>query len=77
VKDDLAIDLGTATTRVHARRQGRLLEEPSVIALREAGGLVAVGRTALALEGREPRGVKVLRPLRDCVITHLIARSTC
>ena len=71
MKDDLAIDLGTATTRIHARRQGRLLEEPSVIALRDGGAVVAVGRTALALEGREPRGVRVLRPLRDGVITDL------
>jgi rod shape-determining protein MreB len=73
VSEDLAIDLGTASTRVQARRSGRVLDEPSVVAVRESGQVAAFGRTALALEGREPRGVRVLRPVRDGVVVDLEA----
>ncbi len=31
---DLAIDLGTANTRIYARGQGVVLDEPSVVAMR-------------------------------------------
>jgi hypothetical protein len=36
--NDLAIDLGTANTLIYVRSQGIVLDEPSVVAIRQEGG---------------------------------------
>jgi rod shape-determining protein MreB len=36
--NDLAIDLGTANTLIYARGLGIVLDEPSVVAIRQQGG---------------------------------------
>jgi len=36
--DDLAIDLGTANTLIYVRGKGIVLDEPSVVAIRQNGG---------------------------------------
>jgi rod shape-determining protein MreB len=36
--NDLAIDLGTANTLIWVRGQGIVLDEPSVVAIRQEGG---------------------------------------
>jgi rod shape-determining protein MreB len=67
---DLAIDLGTATTQVHVRGRGVVLDEPSLVAVDAATGrLVAAGNAALDMLGRTPERVLTLRPLSDGVIT--------
>lgn len=50
---DLAIDLGTANTRIYARGQGVVLDEPSVVAMR-GRDVVAVGAQAKEMVGRAP-----------------------
>jgi rod shape-determining protein MreB len=66
---DLAIDLGTANTLIYARGQGIVLNEPSVIAVdRFNGDIVAVGREAASILGREPRDVIVHRPIEHGVV---------
>ena len=70
---DLAIDLGTANTLIHVRGQGIVLNEPSVVAIRQerAGGpktVVAVGEDAKAMLGRTPQNITAIRPLKDGVI---------
>ena len=70
---DLAIDLGTANTLIHVRGQGIVLNEPSVVAIRQerAGGpkaVVAVGAEAKAMLGRTPQNITAIRPLKDGVI---------
>ena len=35
---DLAIDLGTANTLIYVRGRGIVLDEPSVVAIRQEGG---------------------------------------
>jgi len=68
--NDLAIDLGTANTLVFVRGQGIVLDEPSVVALREPErSIIAVGRDAKAMLGRTPGNIRVIRPLRDGVIS--------
>ena len=42
--NDLAIDLGTANTLIYARSQGIVLDEPSVVAIRQEGGPNEIGR---------------------------------
>src|SRR5438046_9161267 len=36
--DDMAIDLGTANTLIYVRGKGIVLDEPSVVAIRQEGG---------------------------------------
>ncbi len=71
--NDLSIDLGTMNTIVYGKDQGILLNEPSVVALRQDpnGGqrdVVAVGAEAKRMLGRTPGNIVAIRPLRDGVI---------
>ncbi|HEV8586647.1 MAG TPA: rod shape-determining protein [Methylomirabilota bacterium] len=69
IVDDIAIDLGTANTLVHARGRGIVLSEPSIVALeRESRAVVAVGHAAKAMLGRTPASIEVIRPVRSGVI---------
>ena len=70
---DLSIDLGTANTLIYVRGRGVILDEPSVVAIREdkaRGGSVlqAVGATAKSMLGRTPGNMTAIRPLKDGVI---------
>jgi len=68
---DLAIDLGTANTLVYVPGHGIVLDEPSVVAVREMRGrseVLAVGEEAKLMLGRTPGNIKAIRPLRDGVI---------
>lgn len=69
---DIGIDLGTANTVVYVKGKGILVREPSVIAVNaESQSVIAVGRKARHLTGRQPKNVLVQYPLRDGVITDL------
>ena len=65
---DIAIDLGTANTLVYARNKGVILNEPSVVAIDERGGCI-FGTEAKLMMGKAHSGIKVMRPLKDGVIT--------
>ena len=67
----IAIDLGTVNVLVHVQGRGVILQEPSVVAIREDGNrtiIVEVGRAAKEMYGRTPGEIEVMRPLRDGVI---------
>ena len=70
--NDLAIDLGTATTLIYVKGKGIVCCEPSVVAVqRDARGgkkVLAVGREAKEMLGRTPGNIQAIRPLRDGVI---------
>lgn len=70
--NDLAIDLGTATTLIYVRGKGIVSCEPSVVAVqRDSRGnkkVLAVGREAKEMLGRTPHNIQAVRPLRDGVI---------
>jgi rod shape-determining protein MreB len=71
--NDLSIDLGTANTLIYVRGRGIVLNEPSVVAIREEsarGGRVvqAVGAEAKMMLGRTPGNITAIRPLKDGVI---------
>lgn len=66
---DLAVDLGTANTRIFVRGHGVVLDQPSVVALRGAD-VVAVGAEAKAMLGRAPEQIEVVRPIQHSVINH-------
>jgi rod shape-determining protein MreB len=67
----MAIDLGTANTRVYVTGKGVVLNEPSVVAVSTIGNrgeVLAVGNEAKRMLGRTPGHIKAIRPLRDGVI---------
>jgi rod shape-determining protein MreB and related proteins len=71
--NDLSIDLGTANTLIYVRGRGIVLNEPSVVAIREEpnrGGrtVQAVGLEAKMMLGRTPGNITAIRPLKDGVI---------
>ncbi len=70
LRQDIAIDLGTANTLVHVRGKGLVLNEPSVVAITEGSNrkVVAVGREAKEMLGKTPGGISAIRPMREGVI---------
>jgi rod shape-determining protein MreB len=72
--DDLAIDLGTANTLIYVRGKGVVLDEPSVVAIRQEGGpngkkvIQEVGIAAKQMLGRTPGNITAIRPMKDGVI---------
>ncbi|NOY62100.1 MAG: rod shape-determining protein [Gammaproteobacteria bacterium] len=72
--NDLSIDLGTANTLIYVRDQGIVLNEPSVVAIRQDRGpggpkqISAVGMEAKQMIGRTPGNIVAIRPLKDGVI---------
>lgn len=74
--NDLAIDLGTANTLIYMRGKGIVLNEPSVVAIRQEGGpngkttIHAVGHSAKQMLGRVPGNIQAIRPMKDGVIAN-------
>ena len=71
---DLVIDLGTSNTLIYMRGKGIVLDEPSVVAIRQEGGpngkktIQAVGKQAKQMLGKVPGNIEAIRPLKDGVI---------
>ena len=71
--NDLAIDLGTATTLTFVKGRGIVANEPSVVAVQASshGGpkkVLAVGKEAKEMLGRTPGNIVAIRPMKDGVI---------
>jgi rod shape-determining protein MreB len=74
ISSDIAIDLGTANTLIFVKDKGIVLNEPSVVAVRQEYGprnsrtLLAVGHEAKKMLGRTPGSIQAIRPMKDGVI---------
>jgi rod shape-determining protein MreB len=70
--NDMAIDLGTATTLTYLKGRGIVSHEPSVVAVQRtalgARRVVAVGTDAKHMLGRTPANITAIRPMKDGVI---------
>jgi rod shape-determining protein MreB len=70
--NDLAIDLGTATTLTFVKGKGIISNEPSVVAVQRgpngAKKVLAVGKEAKEMLGRTPGNIAAVRPMKDGVI---------
>ncbi len=67
--NDVAIDLGTATTLVYVKGKGIMLSEPSIVAIRKGTDtVIAVGEEAKEMLGKTPGYITAIRPMRDGVI---------
>jgi len=65
----LGIDLGTANTLVFLPGKGVILNEPSVVAVREQDNTVlAIGIEAKEMIGKTPESIIIYRPMKDGVI---------
>ena len=65
---EIAIDLGTANT-VIIHNDKIVIDEPSIVALdRRTDKLIAVGKEAQLMLGRENEQIRTVRPLRQGVI---------
>lgn len=66
---DLAVDLGTARTRLWQRGHGVVLDEPTLVAVHtDRNGrrrVLAVGAEAAPMVERVPKDVQIVRPVRD------------
>lgn len=69
-KNDIGIDLGTASVLVYTIKEGIILQEPSVVAIdKDSNKLLAVGESAKNMLGRTPGNIIAIRPLKDGVIS--------
>ncbi|MBD5236768.1 MAG: rod shape-determining protein [Bacteroidales bacterium] len=65
---EIAMDLGTANSII-IHNDKIVVDQPSVVAIEnKTDKLLAVGEVAHQMEGKEPPGIRTIRPLRDGVI---------
>ena len=65
---EISIDLGTANTLI-IHNDKIVINEPSIVALdTKTNKLLAVGERARQMQGKEPEGIRTVRPLRKGVI---------
>lgn len=68
---DLGIDLGTSSVIISVPGKGVIKKEPSYIAYDiETERILYAGKRAYYLEGREPKGIAVVQPIKDGVISN-------
>lgn len=68
-RQEIGVDLGTATVLIYVKGKGIVLCEPSVIAMSKQNNEVkAVGNAAYHMLGRTPGSIIAVRPMRDGVI---------
>ena len=70
---EIAMDLGTANSII-IHNNKIVVDEPSVVAIEaKSDRVLAVGSKAHQMEGKEPPGIRTIRPLRDGVIANFTA----
>jgi len=67
---DIAVDIGTNNTRIYVKDKGIVVNEPSVVVVRndDPRKIIAIGDSAEELIGRSPGNMRIVHPLRDGVI---------
>lgn len=69
--NDMAIDLGTANTVIYLKNRGVVLDEPSVVAVKNSTmEVLAAGNKAKSMLGKTPESIIACRPMRDGVIAN-------
>lgn len=66
----IGIDLGTSNMTAYAEGKGIVFSRPCVVACDSHNGkLLATGEDALAMTGRAPDSIRVIRPFSDSVVS--------
>ncbi len=69
-RNDIGIDLGTATTLIYVAGKGIVLKEPSIVAMdARTNKKMAVGQAAYDMLGKTSDLIRVVRPLAEGVIS--------
>lgn len=72
----LVVDIGAANTVAATGTGGVVFDEPTVVTRDSSGAVTGFGTAAAVIEGREPAGVVVDRPVRrapdDAEVVHLV-----
>lgn len=69
VTDSMAIDMGTANTIIAVKGRDVVLDEPTMVAVNElTDEILAYGREAADMQGREGRDVVIIAPLTGGVV---------
>lgn len=67
---DIAIDLGTANTRLFVAEKGLVMHEPSIVAVNtRTNQILAVGHAAKDMVGKTPPHIQTTKPLTKGVIS--------
>ncbi len=73
-KNDIGIDLGTSNIMVAIKGKGIVLNEPSVVAIKNTTNMeIAIGAEAKEMIGRTPENISAIKPLQGGVIADFIA----
>lgn len=68
---DLGIDLGTGSIVISVVGKGVVLDEPSYVAYdTESEKVIYAGKRAYFLEGREPNGIEVIKPIVNGAVSN-------
>lgn len=71
---NIGVDLGTASVIIYTEGRGIVLTEPSVVAYNtKTGRMCAVGKKAYDMLGRNPDSIRVVRPMKDGVVSDFTA----
>lgn len=73
----VAVDLGSARSRIYLKQGGLVVDEPSIVAVNlRSGALIAVGAPAERMAGRTPAHIRVVRPIANGTVidTHMAQR---
>ncbi|MDR1805758.1 MAG: rod shape-determining protein [Clostridium sp.] len=66
---NIGIDLGTTSVQFFVQGRGVVIDEPSIAAYdAEEGELLAIGNAALAMYGKAPRKIRVVKPMGGGVV---------
>ena len=68
IRQDVALDLGTANTLIFLHSEGVVLNKPTVVAIDHEGNVLSFGEEAKKYLGKNPPGIRVIRPLKNGVI---------
>ena len=68
---NLGIDIGTSSVQIYNGGDGKVMvNQPTVVAVNQAGEVIAAGAEALEMLGKTGEDVSVQRPVKDGGITH-------
>lgn len=74
--NNVGVDLGTSSILIYVQGKGVVLNEPSVAAYdTESGKLLAVGKRAFEMLGRNPGSIRVVQPMRHGVVSDFTATN--
>lgn len=67
--EDIGVDLGSSNIVIYIKNKGLILPESSVVTVKDSTGeMISYGTRAEEMEGRTPRGIHTIRPIRHSAI---------